>query len=112
VGVAPAHQGQGIGRALVAWGLERADHEGVAVSVVSAAGKERFYVQCGFEDVVGNVTEGEGNPLAGVRGGDILFRDRKEVREVKELKKAADVTATDDVATVKETKTEVDNTNS
>jgi hypothetical protein len=57
--------------------------EGVAASVVSAANKERFYVACGYEEIVGNVTHGDGNPLAGVRGGDILFRDRKEVRLVK-----------------------------
>jgi GNAT superfamily N-acetyltransferase len=84
LGVDPAYGGRGIGRTLVAWGLERADEQGIAASVVSAAGKERFYVACGFEEVVGNVTHGEGNPLASVRGGDILFRDRKEVRLVKE----------------------------
>jgi GNAT superfamily N-acetyltransferase len=84
LGVDPAYGGRGIGRALVAWGLERADMEGVAASVVSAANKERFYVACGYDEIVGNVTQGDGNPLASVRGGDILFRDRKEVRLVKE----------------------------
>lgn len=83
LGTDPACHGQGIGRLLVAWGLERADTQGLAASVVSAWGKENFYLKCGYEEVVGNVTHGKGNPLEGVKGGDIIFRDQKEVREVK-----------------------------
>jgi GNAT superfamily N-acetyltransferase len=74
--VDPNHQRQGHGRYLVAWGLEQAAREGIAVSVVSSAGNEQFYASCGFEAVVGNVTEGEGNPLSGTSGGAIMFRDR------------------------------------
>lgn len=93
----PAHHGEGIGRALVAWGMRRADDEDVAASVVSSAGKERFYVACGFEEVVGNVTHGEGNPLAGVKGGEIMFLDRRKVREVKEKAAAAAAAAAHEV---------------
>lgn len=58
------------------WGLEQADREGVAASVIVADGKERFYRKCGYGDVVGRATDGLGNPLAGrIRGGAIMFRD-------------------------------------
>ena len=77
LGVDPNHQKQGHGRYLVAWGLEQAAREGIAASVVSSAGNEQFYMNCGFEVVVGNVTEGEGNPLSGVHGGAIFFRDSR-----------------------------------
>lgn len=77
--VAPAYQNRGYGRQLVKWGLEQAEREGVAASVLSAEGKERFYQRCGFVDVVGRATDGVGNPLAGrVRGGAILFRDPED----------------------------------
>jgi predicted N-acetyltransferase YhbS len=77
LGTNPACQGQSIGRRLVSWGLQRADEEHVAASVVSADGKEKFYQLCGYGEIAGCVTEGEGNPLAGVRGGIVLFRDAK-----------------------------------
>ncbi|KAF2456976.1 hypothetical protein BDY21DRAFT_305263 [Lineolata rhizophorae] len=67
----------GAGRALVAWGIERARREGnISASVVSAPGKERFYRRCGFGVSVGWITEGDGNPLRGhLRGGEVLFWD-------------------------------------
>jgi GNAT superfamily N-acetyltransferase len=72
--VDPAHQGLGIGRTLVAGGLERARSLNRGVSVISADGKERFYKQCGFEELVGKITDGgERNPLNGVRGGEVRF---------------------------------------
>ena len=73
----PAYQGQGNGRALVAWGMERAEKEGVCATVISAHGKEGFYEKCGFDTVVGKAGDGEGNPL-GARGeeaGTVLVRD-------------------------------------
>ncbi|RMD44986.1 hypothetical protein DV735_g108, partial [Chaetothyriales sp. CBS 134920] len=78
--VAPSHQGQGVGRALVKWGLDQAEREGIACSVISADGKENFYQRCGFDvGPVGRSGEGEGNPLDKVPGGLIFFRDARPV---------------------------------
>jgi hypothetical protein len=65
-----------VGRRLVQNGLEKAARLNVSSSVVSAKGKDPFYMSCGFVTKVGSVTEGEGNPLTGiVGGGSILFWD-------------------------------------
>ncbi|KAI7332896.1 hypothetical protein KC315_g4422 [Hortaea werneckii] len=72
----PDYQGHGIGKQFVAWGFERARADTVCVSVISALGKDGFYRNCGFDVDVGYATEGEGNPLSGVPGGLIMFRDR------------------------------------
>lgn len=78
LGVDPAHQNQGYGRALAKWGVEKARQEGVSASVISGTDKDRFYRRCGFEELVGRVTDGEGNPLRGVtEAGAILFCDPK-----------------------------------
>ncbi|KAL8688049.1 MAG: hypothetical protein Q9218_005938 [Villophora microphyllina] len=78
IGVDPEYQNQGYGRALTVWGIEQAKQENVAASVISGTEKDRFYYLCGFEVIVGHVTDGEGNPLKDkVEGGSILFRDRK-----------------------------------
>ncbi|ETR97869.1 hypothetical protein M419DRAFT_90258 [Trichoderma reesei RUT C-30] len=77
--VMPESQGTGVGRKLVQWGLERAEADGVYASVISAFGKDGFYCKCGFSEQYGNATEGEGNPLAGVKGANIYWtaiRDR------------------------------------
>jgi hypothetical protein len=50
----------------------------VYASVVASLGNDKFYLRCGFDEVVGNCTEGEGNPLNRVGGGDILFMFPKE----------------------------------
>ncbi|KAF1828283.1 acyl-CoA N-acyltransferase [Decorospora gaudefroyi] len=71
--VHPDHAGQGFGRELVTWGLDRARKEGVHASVVASEGADAFYLKCGFGAVVGNCTVGVGNPLLGVGGGDVLF---------------------------------------
>lgn len=78
--VDPAFAGRGCGKMLVRWGIERAREEGVAASVTSSEGTNGFYLRCGFDEVVGNASEGERNPLreAGVKGGDILFMWAKE----------------------------------
>ncbi|RMZ77721.1 hypothetical protein DV738_g4218, partial [Chaetothyriales sp. CBS 135597] len=66
--VAPSYQGQGVGRSLVKWGLDQAEREGIACSVISADGKENFYQRCGFDvGPVGRSGEGEGNPLDKIR---------------------------------------------
>jgi GNAT superfamily N-acetyltransferase len=77
LGVHPKYQGNGHGKLLATWGLEKAREEQVPASVVSAEGKEGFYLKCGFNDpgIIGNICEGEGNPLKGVTGGAILFKD-------------------------------------
>jgi GNAT superfamily N-acetyltransferase len=73
--VHPDYQKQGVGQQLVMWGLDRARRENVHASVLASYLGDAFYLKCGFDDIIGNCTEGEGNPLgrAGVKGGDCLF---------------------------------------
>ncbi|KAL6703366.1 hypothetical protein ACN47E_009708 [Coniothyrium glycines] len=72
-GTHPDYQGRGYGRQLVLWGLDRAREENVHASVVASEGNSPFYLRCGYDEVIANVTKGEGNPLNGVSGGDLLF---------------------------------------
>lgn len=72
--VHPSAQGRGVGRALVRWGLRRAEEDGVCASVISAKGKDPFYQKCGFDVQDGRAGEGEGNPLAGVEGGNMWWK--------------------------------------
>lgn len=71
--VHPDYQGKHLGRDLVQWGIDEAAREGVAASVISAAGKERFYGRFGFVEI------GRSNfgPMSGLEGGAILFKDVK-----------------------------------
>lgn len=73
--VDPAVKGRGAGRLLVRWGLDRAEDEGIAASVMASEGSDAFYLKCGYDEVVGNANEGDGNPLqkVDVKGGNILF---------------------------------------
>jgi len=73
--VHPDYQNQGIGRALVKWGLDQAERECVSASVVSDPGKGRFYARCGFDTQAGTANMGEGNPLPSAPGAPILFRE-------------------------------------
>lgn len=75
--VDPDYQGQGCGRALVQWGLDLAEKEGVCASVISADGKEGFYRKCGFDVQEGHGGQGEGNPLKDVAGGLIFWKEAK-----------------------------------
>ena len=78
LGVDPAYQNQGYGRLLATWGLEEAKKENITASLISGAGKDRFYGRCGFETLVGNIADGDGNPLKGKSpGGSILFWEPK-----------------------------------
>ena len=87
--VRPEWQGQGVGRRLVHWGLDQAEEEGIACSVISGIGKERFYQRCGFDvGPVGRSGEGEGNPLDKVPGGLIFFREAKDLRDAQKQKKS------------------------
>ncbi len=82
--VAPEYQNRGVGRKLVQWGIDQAEKEGIACSVIAADGKEQFYQRCGFDvGPVGWSGEGEDNPLSEVPGGLIFFRERKSVRDAK-----------------------------
>ncbi|KAF2093405.1 acyl-CoA N-acyltransferase [Rhizodiscina lignyota] len=76
--VAPSAQRRGYGRQLVQWGLHHARKEKAPASVVSSFGNDEFYLKAGFDRVVGNVSEGEGNPLSGCKGGSVLFMDAPE----------------------------------
>ncbi|KAF2257665.1 acyl-CoA N-acyltransferase [Lojkania enalia] len=75
LGVHPNFQRQGHGRALVRWGFQQAEMEGVSVSVISGDGKEEFYRRCGFETQDGWSGMGEGNPLRIAPGGLIYWKD-------------------------------------
>jgi GNAT superfamily N-acetyltransferase len=84
LGVHPDYQNRGLGRALVKWGLDQAEREGVSASVIAADGKESFYQRCGFDvGPIGRSGEGQGNPLSEVPGGLIFFKEAggKEARE-------------------------------
>ncbi|GAB7352978.1 hypothetical protein MBLNU459_g3545t1 [Dothideomycetes sp. NU459] len=75
-GTGPTFQGQGYGKELVAYGVERAKDEGICASLMSARDKEGFYQRCGFGEPVGWASEGgEANPLHNVPGGAILFTE-------------------------------------
>ena len=77
--VHPDFQHRGFGRELVEWGLEKAREEVVHASVISSDSKEHFYFACGFDSIVGSMTDGKGNPLGlrNVRGGAIMFMWRR-----------------------------------
>lgn len=77
--VHPDYHGSGYGRELAQWGLKQAEKENVHASVMCSDGSEHFYLKCGFDEIVGNGCEGEGNPLNGVKGGAILFKYPKRV---------------------------------
>ena len=49
--------------------------EGIRASVIASEGSIGFYLKCGFDEIVGNASRGEGNPMteAIVKGGDVLF---------------------------------------
>ncbi|KAH7362791.1 hypothetical protein B0T11DRAFT_87456 [Plectosphaerella cucumerina] len=76
--VRPDFQGRAVGRKLVQWGLDKAQAEGVVASVVSALGKDEFYIKCGFDEQFGSARQGEGNPLADVEGANIFWRWPRE----------------------------------
>ncbi|KAF2499143.1 acyl-CoA N-acyltransferase [Lophium mytilinum] len=75
LGVHPKYQGHGFGRELLQWGLEQAQKQDVCVSLISSASGRGFYKRMGFGKEVGMCTEGEGNPLADLGSGWILFKD-------------------------------------
>ncbi len=75
--VDPNYQGKGLGRALVKWGLDQAEREGVCASVISAEGKENFYQRCGFDVQEHWGGQGEGNPMKDLPGGLIFWREPK-----------------------------------
>lgn len=45
----------------------------MCASVTASEGNDTFYLRCGFDEVIGDSTEGEGNPLNGVAGGSVIF---------------------------------------
>jgi GNAT superfamily N-acetyltransferase len=72
--VRPDFQGKGVGRALVQWGLRRAEDDGVCASVISAFGKDGFYRKSGFDVQYWSAGMGDGNPLANVDGGNMFWK--------------------------------------
>jgi predicted N-acetyltransferase YhbS len=74
------HQGNRHGTALVRYGLDLAAKEDIAASVISAAKKEvaeEFYAKLGFKSIGVRAVDGEGNPLSGIEGGQIMFKDKQ-----------------------------------
>jgi predicted N-acetyltransferase YhbS len=67
----PEYEGKGHGSSLVTWGVEQAEKEGICASVIAAWKREQFYMKFGFREV-GRANVG---PLAGVKGGAVMFRD-------------------------------------
>lgn len=88
---------RGIGGALIAWGVERAHKEGVCASLVSSAMAQSLYARSGFTELSGFCTEGEGNPMAGCKGGAIMFTPVPG----KQAPEAATATTTTTTETVK-----------
>ena len=74
VAVRPDYEGLGHGRALVGWGVQQAEREGVCASLISAPGKENFYRNCGFDVQDGTGSQGAGNPMAHVPGGLVFWK--------------------------------------
>jgi GNAT superfamily N-acetyltransferase len=71
--VHPDHHRKSYGKQLLQKGLEYAQEEGVATSVISSIEADSFYSKLGFVEV-GNAAIG---PIAGVKGGSIKFLDAK-----------------------------------
>lgn len=100
LGVDPDRQKRGIGKELVAWGLQRAKDDKLPVVVITAAGTEKFYQAQGFEIYAGScveedlvtdetVKDGDGmgrkvipNPLKqrGIGGGGIFWTKDRAAR--------------------------------
>ncbi|ORY11431.1 acyl-CoA N-acyltransferase [Clohesyomyces aquaticus] len=71
----PRYRGRGLAQELVQWGLDTARQHHVSASVVSSQAGYKLYRAMGFTDEVGRFTEGEGNPLAKLPSGWILFAE-------------------------------------
>ena len=56
----PDYQGQGAGKALCQWGLEKADREAWIVTLFSSPMGKRLYAKLGFRDVGSFKTQVEG----------------------------------------------------
>lgn len=69
----PDYQGQGFAKELLNWGIKEAKRLDVCTSLVSSHRGNRFYRKMGYTREVGMCTEGEGNLLAGIGSGWILF---------------------------------------
>ena len=54
---------------------QRTEAEDIRASVTASEHSDKFYRECRFDEVVGNASKGEGNPLRkeDVKGGNILF---------------------------------------
>src|SRR6202012_5193869 len=57
--VHPSYQRRGFGQKLVAWGLERANSDGLPAVVLGAKGTEPFYQRLGFKHLVGYASTAE-----------------------------------------------------
>jgi GNAT superfamily N-acetyltransferase len=73
IAVRPDYQGSGVGRKLLQWGLDKAEEGGVCMSLVSAPGKDAFYIKAGMF-VDGNTHGGEGNPLNDVEVANVFWK--------------------------------------
>ncbi|OBT63140.1 hypothetical protein VE03_07849 [Pseudogymnoascus sp. 23342-1-I1] len=69
----PDFEGKKHGSSLVKWGISQAEGEGICTSVIAAWEKDPYYAKFGFKEV-GRADVG---PIAGVKGGAVMFRDKK-----------------------------------
>ncbi|KFY10948.1 hypothetical protein V492_04766 [Pseudogymnoascus sp. VKM F-4246] len=69
----PDFEGQKYGSSLVKWGISQSAIEGICTSVIAAWEKDPYYARFGFKEV-GRADVG---PIAGVKGGAVMFRDKK-----------------------------------
>jgi len=84
--VDPNCQGKGYGREMVLFGVLKAREDAVVAGLIASTGNEGFYERCGF-NVVGYGTEGDGNPLAAVPGGAIMFFEGDNNAKIEEPRK-------------------------
>ncbi|KAH7131893.1 acyl-CoA N-acyltransferase [Dendryphion nanum] len=75
LGIHPQYQGRGFAKELLEWGMDKAREEGVSTSLTSSMKGNMFYRKMGYTTEVGKCTEGEGNPVASLDSGWILFID-------------------------------------
>ncbi|KFY29441.1 hypothetical protein V493_02358 [Pseudogymnoascus sp. VKM F-4281 (FW-2241)] len=69
----PDFEGKKHGSSLVKWGISQAEGAGICTSVIAAWEKDPYYERFAFKEA-GRADVG---PIAGVKGGAVMFRDKQ-----------------------------------